>query len=376
MSDFVLELPNEEEIKAKVVEDLAPTDEKKAQIDALVETTGANIVAVDLGDLNSRHDCVAAIDNFGVETLQKAESKNAILQKRMYRFSEAGGETGEVSKGLADLTIKMRDLDPSKVDFLKTGTLGRIFNPVRRYFERYKTADAEIADIVKSLENGKKTLIDDNVTLELEQNGMRDLTRQIAEHLEVAERMDAYVENGVQNLEAQGGEDEKVAFLKEEVLYPLRQKIQDFRQLEVVNQQGIVAMEIIRRNNKELIRSVDRAKLVTVSALRTAVTVAGALYDQKIVLEKVNALNEETNRMIAATSKMLKEQGTEIHKQAEQAGVSVETLKASFSDCMQALEDISTYKQQALPRLKQNIEDFRALAEEGEKRITRLENGV
>lgn len=376
MSDFVLELPNEEEIKAKVVEDLAPTDEKKAQIDALVETTGANIVAVDLGDLNSRHDCVAAIDNFGVETLQKAESKNAILQKRMYRFSEAGGETGEVSKGLADLTIKMRDLDPSKVDFLKTGTLGRIFNPVRRYFERYKTADAEIADIVKSLENGKKTLIDDNVTLELEQNGMRDLTRQIAEHLEVAERMDAYVENGVQNLEAQGGEDEKVAFLKEEVLYPLRQKIQDFRQLEVVNQQGIVAMEIIRRNNKELIRSVDRAKLVTVSALRTAVTVAGALYDQKIVLEKVNALNEETNRMIAATSKMLKEQGTEIHKQAEQAGVSVETLKASFSDCMQALEDISTYKQQALPRLKQNIEDFRALAEEGERRITRLENGV
>ena len=376
MSDFVLELPNEEEIKAKVVEDLAPTDEKKAQIDALVETTGANIVAVNLGDLNSRHDCVAAIDNFGVETLQRAESKNAILQKRMYRFSEAGGETGEVSKGLADLTLKMRDLDPSKVDFLKTGTLGRIFNPVRRYFERYKTADAEIADIVKSLENGKKTLIDDNVTLELEQNGMRDLTRQIAEHLEVAERMDAYVENGVQNLEAQGGEDEKVAFLKEEVLYPLRQKIQDFRQLEVVNQQGIVAMEIIRRNNKELIRSVDRAKLVTVSALRTAVTVAGALYDQKIVLEKVNALNEETNRMIAATSKMLKEQGTEIHKQAEQAGVSVETLKASFNDCMQALEDISTYKQQALPRLKQNIEDFRALAEEGEKRITRLENGV
>ena len=376
MSDFVLELPNEEEIKAKVVEDLSPTDEKNAQIDALVETTGANIVAVDLADLNSRHDCVAAIDNFGVETLQKAESKNAILQKRMYRFSEAGGETGEVSKGLADLTIKMRDLDPSKVDFLKTGTLGRIFNPVRRYFERYKTADAEIADIVKSLENGKKTLIDDNVTLELEQNGMRDLTRQIAEHLEVAERMDAYVENGVQNLEAQGGEDEKVAFLKDEVLYPLRQKIQDFRQLEVVNQQGIVAMEIIRRNNKELIRSVDRAKLVTVSALRTAVTVAGALYDQKIVLEKVNALNEETNRMIAATSKMLKEQGTEIHKQAEQAGVSVETLKASFSDCMQALEDISTYKQQALPRLKQNIEDFRALAEEGEKRITRLENGV
>ena len=49
-------------------------------------------------------------------------------------------------------------------------------------------------------------------------------------------------------------------------------------------------MEIIRRNNLELIRSVERAKTVTVSALRVAVTVASALYHQKIVLEKVNLL--------------------------------------------------------------------------------------
>lgn len=376
MSAFVLELPNEEEIKAKVVEETKPTDEKEAQITELVASTGDAIVNVDLTSNQSRHDCVAAIDSFGVDALKKSESKNAILQKRMYQFSEAGGETGEVSKGLADLTIKMRDLDPSKVDFLKSGPLGKLFNPVRRYFERYKTADQEIADIIKTLDNGKKSLVNDNVTLELEQNAMRDLTLQLNQNLEIAEKMDAYVENGIANLEAQGDQGEKVTFLQEEVLYPLRQKIQDFQQLQVVNQQGIIAMEIIRRNNKELIRSVDRAKLVTVSALRTAVTVAGALYDQKIVLEKVNALNAETNRMIAATSKMLKEQGSEIHRQAEEAGVSVETLTSSFNDCMQALEDISTYKQQALPRLKKNIEDFRALAEEGEKRISRMEKGV
>jgi uncharacterized protein YaaN involved in tellurite resistance len=188
--------------------------------------------------------------------------------------------------------------------------------------------------------------------------------------------MDLFIENGIRDLEAQGGQEDKVTFLQEEVLYPLRQKTQDFQQLQVVNQQGIIAMEIIRRNNKELIRSVDRAKLVTVSALRTAVTVAGALYDQKIVLEKVNALNAETDRMIQATSSLLREQGAEIHKQAEESGVSVETLRNSFNDCMQALEDISTYKQEALPRLKANIEEFRALAEEGEKRILRFENGV
>ena len=164
--------------------------------------------------------------------------------------------------------------------------------------------------------------------------------------------------------------------MQEEVLYPLRQRIQDFQQLLVVNQQGIVAMEIIRRNNKELIRSVDRARLVTVSALRTAVTVAGALYDQKIVLQKVSALNAETNRMIEATSSMLKEQGTEIHRQAEEANLSPDTLINAFTDALDALEEISTYKQAALPRLKDSIEQFRQIADEGERHIKRLEEGT
>ncbi|MBQ7637830.1 MAG: toxic anion resistance protein [Clostridia bacterium] len=376
MSDFVLELPNEEEIREKVEQELRPTPEKEDQITALVRKTGDNIINVDLDSQQSRHDCVSAIDSFGVETIKKSQSRNAILQKRMYQFSEAGGESGEVSKGLTDLTLKMRDLDPSKIDFLKSGPLGKIFKPVRRYFERYKSADQEISEIIKTLDVGKKNLQNDNVTLELEQNGMREVAVQLRQNLEIAERMDAYVENGIAELELAGDQPEKVTFLQEEVLYPLRQKIQDFQQLQVVNQQGIVAMEIIRRNNKELIRSVERAKLVTVSALRTAVTVAGALYDQKIVLEKVGALNAETNRMIEATSTILKEQGAAIHQQAEESGVSVDTLRTSFENCMQALEDISAYKQEALPRLKANIEEFRALAEEGEKRIARFENGA
>ena len=39
----------------------------------------------------------------------------------------------------------------------------------------------------------------------------------------------------------------------------------------VVNHQGIMAIEVIRRNNKELIRGVERAKNVTISAMKIAV---------------------------------------------------------------------------------------------------------
>ena len=374
MSDFSLELPSQEEVKELAERQTAPSEETEEKIPALVEQNAATILDVNLDELESRRACVNAIEQFGVDAMKKSESKNAILQRRMFQFSEAGSESGEVSKGLVDLTLKMKDLDPSQVDFLKGGKLGKLFNPARRYFEKFKTADTEIASIVKVLDGGRKTLVNDNTTLELEQNAMRQLTIQLRQNIEIGMQLDTYLDDAVEKMKYDGVTDpEKVTFLQEEVLYPLRQRIQDFQQLLTVNQQGFIAMEIIRRNNRELIRSVDRAKVVTVAALRTAVTVAGALYDQKIVLEKVNALNDETNRMIEATSRMLKDQGTEIHRQAEETGVSVETLQTAFTECIDALEEISSYKQEALPRLKQNIEEFHRLAEEGEKRIRQIE---
>ena len=143
----------------------------------------------------------------------------------------------------------------------------------------------------------------------------------------------------------------------------------------MVNQQGIIAMEVIRKNNLELIRAIDRAQTVTVAALRVAVTVAGALYNQKIVLEKVQMLNTTTNNMISATSRMLKEQGTAIQREAVEASISPDTLKQAFADTLSALDDISTYKEKALPQMAQTIQDFRTIADEGERQLSKMEKG-
>ena len=203
---------------------------------------------------------------------------------------------------------------------------------------------------------------------------MRDLNKQIAQKLEMAMDLDAYLTSHIEEIRAAGNDDERVKFLEEEVLFPLRQKVMDLQQLMVVNQQGIVAMDVVRRNNLELIRAVDRAEHVTVASLRTAVTVAGALYNQKIVLDKVQALNDTTNNMISATSRMLKEQGVAVQRQATEASISPETLKQAFADALSALDDISVYKQRALPQMQQTIADFRSIAEEGERRLQQMED--
>ena len=141
----------------------------------------------------------------------------------------------------------------------------------------------------------------------------------------------------------------------------------------VVNQQGIVSLNVIRRNNKELIRGVNRAKNVTVSALRTGVMVASALYDQKIVMEKINILNQTTENIIETTSHMLKEQGSEIQKHSAETMISPDVLKSAFSEAIQAIEDVSTYKTQALPQMKATIDLFSDMADDGQRVVDKIE---
>ena len=52
----------------------------------------------------------------------------------------------------------------------------------------------------------------------------------------------------------------------------------------------------------------------------------------------------------------------------------IDTLKVAFSDTLEALNAISTYNQEALPKLKETITQFKELADLGEKQISKLEN--
>ena len=370
---FNLDIPDVEEVKEKVEKELEVPAEREATVDEAAKQKVEEIMGTDITVFEDRKNITAAFQEFGADVIRKTEAKNGILSKRMVEFSRGSAETGEVAKGLAELSAQMKTLDPSAVNFEEKGLFGKIANPVKRYFDKYKTADAEIADIVKSLDSGKKMLQNDNVTLELEEQELFGLSKQLNEKVAMGNALDQYLTNAIDNKRAEGGDEAKVQFVEEEILFPLRQRIMDFQQLQVVNQQGVVAMDVIRSNNKELIRAVDRAETVTVSSLRTAVTVAGALYNQKIVLEKVQYLNESTNTMIKATAKMLKDQGVEIQQQATEANISVDTLKQSFADTLSALDDISNYKQEALPKIAKTIAEFRELAETGEKRLQEME---
>ncbi|ETT49566.1 MULTISPECIES: toxic anion resistance protein [Paenibacillus] len=372
---FTMEVVSQEKLKSVIEEQVKPEPEEVSQLKALAVNNVSAILDLNLESLDKRKGVLQSIDSFGMETMRSSSDKNSLLQISVGNLSKTGDEGGQVAKGLTELNLQLKDLDPSAVDFAKTGFLGKFFNPLRSYFAKYQKADAVISDIIISLDKGKTVLKNDNTTLEFEQQALRELTKKLQKEIQLGMLMDQEIETQLEAAKLRDEDEEKVRFITEEVLFPLRQRVMDLQQMLVVNQQGIMAIEVVIRNNKELIRGVDRARNVTVSALKISVTVASALYNQRIVLKKIELLNQTTDSLISGTSKMLKNQGAEIHKQSLESSISVDTLKQAFTDVLSALDSISTYKQEALPKMRETINQFRELADNGEQQIVRLEKG-
>lgn len=372
MAEFSLDV---NEIQ-KEVEDSIKVEEEKLENSNLKEKADENALAifeVDLENPNQREAILRPIDKFGIADMNRSSSKNQLLTVRFADLSKTGGDADSIGVKLSDLNRQLKDLDPGKVDFTRSGILGSLLDPVRRYFEKYEKAETAITNIIGSLDHSRKVLENDNVTLLNEEEYLREVTNKLLASVELDKKMDDSIESQIESAELKGVEEEKITFVREEVLFPLRQRIMDMEQMIVVNQQGIVSLNVIRRNNKELIRGVNRAKNVTVSALRTGVMLASALYNQKIVMDKIKILNETTEEIIQSTSHMLREQGSQIQKQSAETMISPDVLKAAFDEAIAAINEVSVYKESALPKMKETINMFSTMAEEGQKVVDQIE---
>jgi uncharacterized protein YaaN involved in tellurite resistance len=327
--------------------------ERTAELDQVAAAYMARITSLDVTspDFAVATDELRAIGD--AEMRESAQSSNRLLDTPVKAMQGEDG-TAKVATTLTELRRTVEDLDPSQATGVKK-LLGIIpfGDKLRDYFLKYESAQEHLDAIVKALYDGKDELIADNVALENERRNLWETMGRLREYAYIASALDKAVEAEIARVSTT--DPERASKLRDEVLFYVRQKHTDLLTQLAVSIQGYLAIDLVKRNNNELIKGVDRATTTTLSALRTAVIVAQALTHQKLVLNQIQALNTTTENMIAGTSKMLKEQGADIHAQASSEMVSIETLKAAFADVYAAMDAVDTYKAQALDSMAQTV---------------------
>ncbi len=363
-----------------------PTDLQGEEVDPAVDKQATEFVnqvlsinPEDAAHVNQRNANIEAVEALGARAQGEAAHRSGMLREPIRKLAARGEDGGEVAKSLVDLKMTVEELDPGKFDFEAgwlTRTLGflpGIGTPLKRYFTRFEASQTVIDAVIRALHEGKGTLTRDNTTLLQDQAVMRKLTHKLQKTAQLGMLIDQKLSYALEREITP--DDPRSAFIQEELLFPLRQRIQDLQQQLAVNQQGVLAIELIIRNNKELVKGVDRAINVTVNALNVAVTVALALANQKVVLDKIEAVNVVTDRLIAQTAATLRSQAGAVQRQASQSTLDIETLKKAFVDINATLEEIATFRRKALPDMAQNIIELDQLTKESEKAIEKMEEG-
>jgi uncharacterized protein YaaN involved in tellurite resistance len=349
-------------------------DEKRTKLDEKVDGFIADLIAQDANspEFGAKVD---QITNMGrKEIMEAAGQSNRFLDRPVRAMDQ---ETG-VGADLAELRRTIEDLDPSsKGDLMAPRKLFGIIpfgSKIRNYFDGYKSAQSHISTILVRLANGKDELLKDNAAISVERQNLWAAMGRLEQMIHISKTMDARLEDKA--LELESTDPAKAKAIKETALFYVRQRTQDLLTQMAVTVQGYLALDLVKKNNVELVKGVDRASTTTVGALRTAVTVAQALTNQRLVLEQITALNTTTARIIDGTGEMLKNQTAQIHEQAAASTIPLETLQRAFQNIYDTMDNIDTFKLKALDSMKQTVTTLSSEVEKSRGYIARAEGAA
>lgn len=346
------------------------SEAERTEAEKLADSFVADLVATETNspDFGRKVD---EITNLGRKSIAAAAQQSNRFLDRPIRAMDRDNDVGT---NLANLRRVVEDLDPGKQGAMSRKKLFGIIpfgDRMRNYFDSYASSQETINRILGALDSGRTTLLKDNGDIDIERQNLWAAMGKLEQMAYVAELLDNRLEQHAAQLDA--SDPEKAKALRESALFYVRQRRQDILTQLAVSVQGYLALDLVKKNNVELIKGVDRASTTTVGALRTAVTVAQAMTGQRMVLEQINALNSTTAGIIDSTGALLKENTARIHEQAAASTIPMETLQRAFQNIYDTMDAVDTFKIKALDSMKTTIGTLTVEVEKSRGYIARAE---
>jgi uncharacterized protein YaaN involved in tellurite resistance len=347
------------------------TDSQTSELERRVDGFIANLILKDANSPEFGKE-VDRLANLGQAQIAEAAGQSNRFLDRPVRAMDTDNSVGA---DLAQLRRTVEDLDPSKRGNLTTKQ--KLFgiipwgNKLRNYFDSYQSAQGHISSILGRLANGKDELLMDNAAIDVERQKLWEAMGNLEQMIHISNTLDAKLEEKAADLDAT--DPAKAKAIRESALFYTRQRTTDLLTQMAVTVQGYLALDLVKKNNVELVKGVDRASTTTVGALKTAITVAQAMTNQKLVLEQITALNTTTANIIDGTSKMLKDNTARIHEQAASSTIPLETLQRAFQNIYDTMDNIDIFKVKALESMKQTVTTLSAEVEKSKGYIARAE---
>lgn len=305
------------------------------------------------------------------EILEATQLSNGLMDLSLNSMMKSDSQVNqEIANGIVELRQVADQLNPvtSGIDFSQgaAGTIKgkKLFgiiplptkaaNEIQKYFLKYETGQESINRILTSLENGKNKLTENNNALLMEKNKSWNIMLALRNNIYYAQTVVSKIHEKVEQAKRENKINQAIEkIVTEDILFPLEQKIMDMETQLAISVNGYISYDLIIKVNNELINGVNRSQTSTLSALKNAVTIANALYQQKIVLDAIQGLKTTTESLILASSQMLKTQGAQTFKDAASSTIDPKVLQENFNNLLATTEMVNNYRSEAVQKLQQ-----------------------
>lgn len=221
------------------------------------------------------------VDNFGNKTIKKVENTSKMFGNTVNQVANSIEYSNDIEQNITNLNNLVKKLDPSGIDFSVKSRL--FFNPIKMYFNKIKREESNIKSFIEDLKNKKDILKRDNITLEIEIKNLESIINLIDDEYEDGVRLRDEIVKYLDSIQDRS----KDVFYKQNVIEILDKRLFDFKQMSIIKGQSVLALEIICKNNREIIRNLEKIQNITMEALNTAIMLANSLHNQNVILNNV-----------------------------------------------------------------------------------------
>ena len=284
---------------------------------------------------------VDRLDGLGHKEIRQAASQFDSLPRQARDMNGPSGTWVD----LARLRGILEDLDPARHGDLSKPRMLLGIIPTRSrltgYFARYSSAQNRIATILRNLASSRDDLLRDGVAMDAEHGRMREAMGELERMVVMAGAIEKRIEEKAADLE--GADIAKAKALRETALLRIRQRQQDLATQMAVSTQAQLALDLAKRSNGELIKGLERASTTVTAALQTAVTVARALTDQRLVLLQIDALSGATSLAESAEANRTRQPAAIVEPNGAST-IPLGTLQRAFQNIYDTMDSIDGLK--------------------------------
>ncbi len=320
-------------------------------------------------------------DKIDLQDTQLLAIYGANTQKGIAQFSDTilsevrSKDVGAVGDLMADLMVKVRDLDISEIgnqSFLdKIPFLKNIHQSVDRYLAKYDVMESQIDKIQAQLESSRMMLLKDIGTFDklYEKNVeyFQDLQLYIVAGEEKIQEMRQETLPALFKEAEAAGESMAMQVVKdfEDTVNRFEKRVFDLKTSKTMAIQTAPQIKLIQNNDKLLVDKVTDAVNNVIPLWKSQVVIALGLNRQSQVIKMQQEISNTTNELLERNAKNLRQNTIATAKEAERSTIDVETLKKVNDELIATIEETISIQNNAKQARK-----------EAETELTAIENNL